>query len=129
MVKTSVCVWKGVGGRVGGIDKEMTELNNITNVIVLKFDLFLSPHPPNKEKLAVLLLIKLGLLCKFSVVMCHLNKGEVNDKRQCAAINCVYTVLGTVAHAVVATITSNDLWFTTCSQLGQNIFLVLFPVQ
>ena len=34
--------------------------------------------------------------------MCHLNKGEVNDKRQCAAINCVCTVLGTVAHAVVA---------------------------
>ena len=63
MVKTSVCVWKGVGGGGGGgFDKQMTELNNITNVIVLKFDLFLSPHPPNKEKLAVLLLIKLGLL-------------------------------------------------------------------
>ena len=53
---------RGWGGGGGGFDKQMTELNNITNVIVLKFDLFLSPHPPNKEKLAVLLLIKLGLL-------------------------------------------------------------------
>ena len=39
----------GGGGKGGGFDKEMTELNNITNVIVLKFDLFLPPTPLIKK--------------------------------------------------------------------------------
>jgi hypothetical protein len=62
-------------------------------------------------------------------VYAYLNQGKINDEGNCATEQSVGTVFGTVTHAVMPAITSNDQRLSCCFQLGHHFLLVFLPVQ